>query len=156
MDWFTRVFIQASLIWLALGVTLGAAMAIHPAWTIYRPVHMHMTLLGFVTMMIFGVGYHVLPRFAGRPLWSRRLAGLHVSVSNVGLATMCVGFALRVSTRVDPSLATSVLGVGGTLSAIGAYLFAYNLLRSIGTRAEREARLVAMAQRVARAREPVH
>jgi cbb3-type cytochrome oxidase subunit 1 len=152
MDWFARVFVQASLVWLALGVTLGAAMAIYPAWTIYRPVHMHMTLLGFVTMMIFGVGYHVLPRFVGRPLWSSRLAGVHVWVSNVGLAVMCVGFALRVSTRVEPVVGTSVLGAGGALSAIGAYLFAFNLLRSIGTRAEREARLVAIAQRVSKAK----
>ena len=151
MDWFARVFVQASLVWLALGVTLGAAMAIHPAWTIYRPAHMHMTLLGFVTMMIFGVGYHVLPRFVGRPLWSKRLAGVHVWVSNIGLAIMCVGFALRVSTHVEPVVGTSVLGAGGTLSAVGAYLFAFNLLRSIGTRAERDARLIAIADRVARA-----
>ena len=151
MDWFARSYVQASLIWLALGVTLGAAMAIHPAWTIYRPAHMHMTLLGFVTMMIFGVAYHVLPRFVGRPLWSKRLAGAHVWVSNVGLAGMCVGFALRVSTSVDPLLGTSVLGAGGTLSAIGAYLFVFNLLRTIGTRAERKAQLVAMSERMARA-----
>jgi cbb3-type cytochrome oxidase subunit 1 len=152
MDWFARVFVQASLVWLALGVTLGAAMAIHPAWTIYRPAHMHMTLLGFVTMMIFGVGYHVLPRFVGRPLWSKRLAGVHVWVSNVGLAVMCVGFALRVSTHIEPAVATSVLGTGGALSAIGAYLFAFNLLRSIGTRAERQARLVSIAERVAKSK----
>jgi cbb3-type cytochrome oxidase subunit 1 len=151
MDWFARAFVQASLIWLVLGVTVGAAMAIHPTWTIYRPVHMHMTLLGFVTMMIFGVAYHVLPRFVGRPLWSKRVAGAHVWVSNVGLAVMCVGFALRVSTRVDSGAATAVLGAGGTLSALGAYLFAFNLLRSIGTRAEREARVVAISERIARA-----
>jgi cbb3-type cytochrome oxidase subunit 1 len=151
MDWFARVFVQASLVWLALGVTVGAAMAIHPAWTIYRPVHMHMTLLGFVTMMIFGVGYHVLPRFVGRPLWSKRLAGVHVWASNVGLAVMCVGFALRVSSHVDPVVGTTVLGAGGALSAIGAYLFAFNLMRSIGTREDRQARLVSISERVARA-----
>jgi cbb3-type cytochrome oxidase subunit 1 len=151
MDWFARVFVQASLVWLALGVTVGAAMAIQPAWTIYRPVHMHMTLLGFVTMMIFGVGYHVLPRFVGRPLWSKRLAGAHVWASNVGLAVMCIGFALRVSSDVDAVVGTSVLGAGGALSAIGAYLFAFNLLRTMGTKAERERRLVTIAERVARA-----
>lgn len=150
MDWFARVFIQASLMWLALGVTVGAAMAAYPPWTIYRPIHMHMTLLGFVTMMIFGVAYHVIPRFAGRPLWSKRLAAVHVWVSNVGLAVMCVGFALRVSSKMDMTLATSILGSGGALSAIGAYLFAFNLWRSIGTRAEREARVIAIAERTAK------
>ena len=56
MDWFVKAFLKASLAWLALGVTLGATMAAHPAYTIYRPAHAHMVLLGFVTMMIFGVG----------------------------------------------------------------------------------------------------
>jgi cbb3-type cytochrome oxidase subunit 1 len=136
MDWFARAFVRASLVWLVLGVTLGTAMAVHPAWTIYRPAHMHMTLLGFVTMMIFGVGYHVLPRFVGRPLWSRRIAGWHVWVSNVGLAFMCVGFAVRVSISADQRVATAILGAGGALSAIGAYLFAFNAWRTMSPRVE--------------------
>lgn len=141
MEWFARAFIQASLLWLALGVTLGTGMAVHPAWTIYKPVHMHMTLLGFVTMMIFGVGYHVLPRFVGNPLWSKRLAGVHVWASNLGLALMCVGFTLRVWTESDQRVAGAILGTGGALSALGAYLFAFNLWRTIGTAAERRARV---------------
>ena len=63
-----RAFLKSSLAWLALGVTLGVAMAAHPAWTLYRLAHIHMMLLGFVAMMIFGVAYHVIPRFAGFPL----------------------------------------------------------------------------------------
>lgn len=149
MEWFAQVFVQASLVWLALGVTVGTAMAVHPAWTVYRPVHMHMTLLGFVTMMIYGVAYHVLPRFVGRALWSKRLPGVHVWASNAGLTLMCVGFALRVSTAVDVRIGTAVLSVGGVLSAGGAYLFAFTLWRTIGTRAEREARVVALSERAA-------
>ena len=55
MEWFVRWFIRASLVWLALGITLGLCMAAHPGWIIYRPAHVHMNLVGFVTMMIFGV-----------------------------------------------------------------------------------------------------
>ena len=76
MEWFVKAFLKASLAWLALGVTLGLAMAAHPVWTVYRAAHMHMVLLGFVTMMIYGVAYHVIPRFAGFPLHSRRGAGV--------------------------------------------------------------------------------
>ena len=75
MEWFVKAFLKASLAWLALGVTLGVAMAVHPAWTVYRLPHVHVLLLGFVTMMIYGVAYHVIPRFTGAPLYSRRLAG---------------------------------------------------------------------------------
>ena len=95
MEWFVRAFIKASLAWLGLGVTLGVAMAAEPAWIVYRPAHVHMNLLGFVTMMIYGVAYHVLPRFSGHPLFYRQLPALHWALANLGLATMVVGFGLR-------------------------------------------------------------
>jgi cbb3-type cytochrome oxidase subunit 1 len=137
MEWFVRAFLKASLAWLALGVTLGVAMAAHPVWTVYRLAHVHMVLLGFVTMMIFGVAYHVIPRFAGFPLRSRRGAMVHWWISNLGLTGMVIGFALRA--RGVPA-ATAVLAVGGTASALGAYLFAFLIWRTIdGPRSMRAA-----------------
>jgi cbb3-type cytochrome oxidase subunit 1 len=128
MEWFVRAFLKASLGWLVLGVTLGVAMAVHPAWVAYRPAHMHMVLLGFVTMMIYGVAYHVVPRFAGRALASRRGAVLHWWLSNVGLALMATGFVLRVQVG---AAATPILGTGGVLAALGAYTFAILIWRTM-------------------------
>ena len=144
MEWFVRAFVRASVCWLALGVTLGVAMAAHPAALAWRPVHMHMNLLGFVAMMIFGVGYHVLPRFAGAPLHSRRLALAHWWAANAGLVLMVTGFALRASGWVTFRAATAVLAAGGLLSASGAYAFAWNIWRTIGATAA-EARAVERA-----------
>jgi hypothetical protein len=95
MDWLVRAFIKSSVSWLALGVVVGIAMGVHPVWTVYRTAHMHIMLLGFVTMMIFGVAYHVIPRFAAHPLHSRRAAVVHWWLANVGLALMIIGFAFR-------------------------------------------------------------
>lgn len=128
MNWFVRAFLKSSLAWLALGVTLGVAMAVHPMWTLYRLAHVHMLLLGFVTMMIYGVGYHVVPRFAGSPLHRPRVAGWHWWLSNIGLAMMATGFCLRAH---DLGAATPVLATGGTLSALGAYIFVYLLWRTL-------------------------
>lgn len=128
MEWFVKAFLKASLVWLALGVTLGVAMAAHPPWTVYRAAHLHMLLLGFVTMMIYGVAYHVIPRFAGFPLHSRRAAAWHCWLSNAGLALMVIGFAARLQSAV---LAAWVLSIGGVLSALGAYTFAYVLWRTL-------------------------
>lgn len=128
MEWFVKAFLKASLAWLALGVSLGLAMAAHPPWTIHRVAHMHMVLLGFVTMMISGVAYHVVPRFAGYPLHNRRLAGWHWWISNAGLALMVAGFVLRA---VHPAWGTPVLVAGGSLSALGAYLFVYVIWRTV-------------------------
>jgi cbb3-type cytochrome oxidase subunit 1 len=129
MDWFVKAFLKASLVWLVLGVTLGVAMAAHPVWTVYRPAHLHMVLLGFVTMMIYGVAYHVIPRFAATPLQGARAARWHWWASNGGLAFMVAGFVLRAD---GMKLGTVVLASGGVLSALGAYTFAYLMWRVLG------------------------
>lgn len=128
MDPFVRRFIRASLVWLGVGVTLGVAMAVHPAAVAFRPAHLHANLLGFVSMMIFGVAYHVIPRFAGRPLHGPRAAALHLWLANLGLAGLVSGFILRVY-RWSPGAA--LLAVGGVLSAAGAFLFIHNLWRTL-------------------------
>ena len=134
MDWFVKRFVKASLTWLGLGVTLGVAMAVRPEWIIYRPAHVHMNLLGFVAMMIFGVAYHVIPRFAGHPLHNRRLAAVHWWVANLGLAALVVGFIARPAMQRPAAL---VLAAGGALAASGAYVFIYNLWRTIDGPRER-------------------
>jgi cbb3-type cytochrome oxidase subunit 1 len=137
MDWFVKAFLKASLTWLGAGVTLGIAMAVHPAWTIYRTAHFHMNLLGFVAMMIFGVAYHVIPRFTGHALHNRGLAVVHWWFANLGLLVMVLGLA-AVARGAAP--AWMLVAVGGVSSALGAYAFIYNIWRTIdGPRVERAA-----------------
>jgi cbb3-type cytochrome oxidase subunit 1 len=130
MDWFVRNFIRSSLVWLGCGVLLGLWMVLSPFQAlVYRPAHMHANLLGFVSMMIFGVAYHVIPRFTGSPLWSRRLAGLHLWAANIGLALMVAGWMTRPTWRTAGFVA---LAAGGFLSAAGAFLFITNIWRTLG------------------------
>lgn len=124
MEPFVRRFIRSSLLWLGAGVVLGVWMTLDPAAAIYRPAHMHANLLGFVSMMIFGVAYHVVPRFTGNPLRSRSVAGVHVWVANAGLVLMVGGWLLRASA---PALSRAALIVGGIASAAGAFLFIGNI-----------------------------
>ncbi len=128
MDRPVIYFLKASLLWLALGVSLGVAMAVHPAWVVYRPVHLHLLLLGFVTMMISGVAYHVFPRFAATPLHAPRLMLVHFGVGNAGLVLVACGFVARAHAVAQAPI---VLGLGGALSATGAYLLAWNLWRTL-------------------------
>jgi cbb3-type cytochrome oxidase subunit 1 len=122
------LFLKASLAWLVAGVTLGMGMAIHPPLLGYRAAHIHLLLLGFVTGMIFGVGYHVFPRFAGGRLRSPGLVMPHWWLANAGVAAMAAAFVLRAE---GVSGSPALLGVGGTAAAIGAYLFAYNIWRTL-------------------------
>ena len=136
MDWFVKAFLKASLAWLAAGVSLGIGMAVHPAWAVYRTAHLHMNLLGFVTMMIFGVAYHVIPRFTGHPLHSRRLAGVQWWLANIGLALFVTGLALLPAT-IYAMPARIVVAAGGLLSGLAAYAFVYNMWRTIDGPARR-------------------
>ena len=128
VDWAPRTFVKAGRLWLSGGVTLGLAMAIEPAWIVYRPAHVHMNLLGFVAMIIFGVGYQILPRMMGYGLFSPRLAVAHWWLANAGLALMVAGFFVRPS---DPASGSALLILGGVLQTVGAYFFAFNQLRSM-------------------------
>lgn len=134
MERFVVLFLRASLLWLAVAVSLGVAMAVQPSWLVYRPAHVHMALLGFVVMMISGVAYNVLPRFSGTPLHSRRLAWIHLWIANIGLALMVAGFVVRVQSMVPGAW---LLGVGGVLSALGGYALAWNLWRTLDHAASR-------------------
>lgn len=158
MDWFVKAFLKASLVWLAAGVSLGVGMAVHPAWTVYRTAHLHMNLLGFVTMMIFGVAYHVIPRFTGHPLYSRRLAGVQWWLANIGLALFVTGLALLPGIMYATP-ARIVVAAGGLLSGLAAYAFVYNMWRTIDGPARRRtntsemaapAEVTALRRRVAR------
>lgn len=124
MDWYVKAFIRSSLAWFALGILLGVAIAVRPNWVVYRPAHAHLNAVGFLTMMLFGVGYQLLPRLFGHQLRSRGLAVAHVWLANAGLAAMVTGFLLapHVGVRSVPVTAT-----GGILFAAGALSFVGNL-----------------------------
>ena len=140
MDWFVKAFIRASLAWFALGLIMGLAMASHPPWTVYRPAHAHMTVVGFLTMMVFGVGYQLLPRLFGHGLYSRKLAVAHWWLADVGLAAMVAGFfaAPHIGAR-----SAFITAPGGYLFAFGALGFVYNMWRTFNM-ADARARARAM------------
>jgi cbb3-type cytochrome oxidase subunit 1 len=141
MEWFVKAFIRASLAWFALGITLGLVIAAYPPWVAYRPAHAHMNVVGFLTMMVFGVGYQLLPRLFGHALHSRGLAVAHWWLANLGLGGMVTGFFLQphIGTRSAPVTAT-----GGVLFSLGALGFVYNMWRTFN-KADARARARAMA-----------
>lgn len=133
MEQFVRRFVRSSLVWLGVGVMIGISMAIWPAAVVYRPAHAHANLLGFVSMMIFGVAYHVIPRFSGAPLHNRRLAAWHVWLANGGLALLVGGWILRASVF---DVGTGAVRAGAVVSAAGIGLFIYNLWRTLDASAD--------------------
>ncbi len=128
MDWFAQRFLKSALVCLGLGTMMGVWMAVAPQAIIYRPAHVHLNLLGFVSMVIYGVAYHVIPRFTGHALHNRRMAGVHWWCANVGLVLLTGGF---VCAPHQPIASRTLLAVGASLAAGGSMLFIYNIWRTI-------------------------
>lgn len=134
MDPYVRRFVRASVLWLGIGVVIGLGMAFWPMQALaYRPAHVHANLLGFVSMMIFGVAYHVIPRFSGSPLHSPRLAGLHLWIANIGVAFLVLGWIGRVWWR---GAGEGALHLGAVASAVGAACFIFNIWRTLDAAAK--------------------
>jgi len=85
-----------------------------------------MNVAGFLTFLVFGVGYQLLPRLFGAPLYSRRMAIAHLYLANLGLAGLVFGF-------LTPRLGGWPQAVGGSLYALGALLWVGNLWRTFNT-----------------------
>lgn len=127
MDWFIKAFIRASLLWFGAGIALGVGIVVKPQWLIYRPAHAHMNVVGFLTMLVFGVGYQLLPRLFGHPLYSNRLAAAHLVLANVGLAGLVLGFLINPHNSVTGRW---ISGAGGLIFATGAVFWVWNLWRT--------------------------
>ena len=124
MEWFIKGFIRSSLLWFAAGIALGVGMSLYPQWLIYRPAHAHMNVAGFLTMLVFGVGYQLLPRLFGHPLHSQRLAIAHLFLANLGLGGLVAGFLVQPH---DSGAGRWLSGTGGILYATGVVFWVWNL-----------------------------
>jgi cbb3-type cytochrome oxidase subunit 1 len=125
-----RPFIRASLIYFVLGFFIGVAMLMHPEYSgVLRYTHMHVNLIGAYGMLIFGVAYHVLPRFAGRMLFSERLGYVHFALINIGLIGLVILFPLQ---HVTGSAAVGIaLKIAAVLELSAVLLFVYNIWRTV-------------------------
>lgn len=123
MSWISVWFIRTSIIYLGIATICGIVMAISPDSIIYlKFVHVHLNLLGFMTMMIYGVGYHIFPRFSGRPLWSEPLATLQFWTAEIGLIGMCLFYPLNINI---------LFIVFSSISVISVFLFLLNILKTV-------------------------
>jgi hypothetical protein len=113
-----------SLIALLGGLAIGVAMAFRfmPEYYAHaRLLHLHVILLGFVTMAMIGATHRLLPIILNAELYSPRLARLVTVALPAGFAILIGGF-ITSSLRLE-------LAIGGLL-VLSISLYAYNLLRT--------------------------
>ncbi|MBI4698225.1 MAG: hypothetical protein HY758_04775 [Nitrospirae bacterium] len=124
-------YLRMSVIYFAAGVIFGMVILLWPAESgYYIPVHVHLNLLGFMSMMIYGVGYHILPRFSGRNIYSPLMMRMQFWLSNAGLIGMSVSWPF-VAAGSDIKLFQPLLVISATLSLAGIILFTINILKTV-------------------------
>lgn len=126
MSTITVWFIRCAMIYFLLAVLLGIYMSVAGPIYPYMPIHVHFNLLGWMSMMVYGVGYHILPRFSGKPLFSDRLATWQLWLSNIGLIGMAAGWGIR--SGYGDSL---FLVVSSLVESVAIVFFVVNMLKTI-------------------------
>lgn len=114
--------IKTAFLALGLGVGLGAWFALDRAagaWL--RPLHAELNLWGWAALLIYGMGYHMLPRFLGRPLRRPRLAEGQSWLAIAGVALAALGW-LALSLGWPSQL---LLLAGGLAQLLAASLFVF-------------------------------
>ncbi len=114
--------IKAAFVWLALGIGLGATFAFDRALGArLRPLHAELLLWGWTTLLIYGMGYHMLPRFAGRSLRWPRLADVQSWLAIGGVALASIGWLLAYAAN---PVSRVLLIAGGVAQLLAALIFA--------------------------------
>ena len=123
-------YLRMSVVYFVVGALIGFAMLLWPSESgYYIPVHVHLNLLGFMSMMIYGVGYHILPKFSGTYIYSPRIMKIQFWMANTGLIGMSVSWPFVM--RGDAALSETILIVSALLSIISVVLFTFNILKTI-------------------------
>jgi cbb3-type cytochrome oxidase subunit 1 len=134
MDRFVKGFIVMSIVYLGVAAILGIVMLGNQNVMALKFVHSHLNMLGWVSMMIYGVGYHILPRFMGRALYSNKVGEAQFYLANISLVSMLLFYTLNV---YGPSTAYLTLTIAsGIVQVLSVFLFFYNMLMTLLTKVE--------------------
>lgn len=115
-----RPFIISGTVLGILGMLLGIHMGVGQDFTL-APVHAHVNLVGWVSLMLFGLAYR-----AGIAK-SDRWAVVHFWIALIAAVVFPVGIAVSI-TREQPALAI----FGALLALLSMILFLINVLRARG------------------------
>lgn len=111
--------LKIAVVYLVVGASLGLAMGISQKFVL-APVHAHLLLLGWASLALAGLVYHLYPAAS-----TTRLARIHFWLHNLGLPVFMVGLGL-VLTGSEIGLPATVVAAIAVL--VGLFVFAANVL----------------------------
>ncbi|CAG0933941.1 hypothetical protein PLCT1_02527 [Planctomycetaceae bacterium] len=127
----SKLFIIASITYLFIATLMGFVMAWKSGKWVLRlmPSHAHFNLAGWVSMLIFGFAYFLLPIASGHGLYSSRLPYLHFALANIGLLGMAS--AWLASRFPNSRVKVSFVWPFGLLYIFSIWIFVFNLVMTL-------------------------
>jgi len=107
-------FFASGVIYVTLGMFFGIWMSASHDHTL-SGAHAHLNLVGWVTMALFGVFYHLVPSAAGSPL-----AKVHFALATIGVWFMVPGIALAIRGQTELPV---IIGSFATVASMLLFLF---------------------------------
>lgn len=115
-------FLKIAVVYLFVGALLGLIMGITQKFAL-APVHAHLLLLGWASLALAGLIYHLYPAAA-----NTLLARIHFWLHNLGLPVFMVGLALLLT---GSESAGAIVGISASVVLIGLAVFATNVLLNV-------------------------
>ncbi|HLQ13747.1 MAG TPA: hypothetical protein VK130_10975 [Steroidobacteraceae bacterium] len=115
-------FLKIAVVYLFLGALLGITMGIVQNFALV-PVHAHIGLLGWATLALAGVIYHLHPAAA-----QTRLAKLHFWIHNLALPVFMISLSYYL---LGHAALMGVVVAAALLLLVGLGLFMVNILSNV-------------------------
>ena len=115
-------FLRIAVVYLFIGALLGLFMGITQKFVL-APVHAHLLLLGWASLALAGLVYHLYPGAA-----STRLAHVHFWLHNLGLPVFMVGLGMLLT---GSESAGPIVAASASVVLIGLGTFATNVLVNV-------------------------
>ncbi|MEK6590996.1 MAG: hypothetical protein AABZ11_09995 [Nitrospinota bacterium] len=123
-------FLRMAMGYFVVASGMGVLMLKWPWWiSSYIPGHAHLNLLCWLSMTIYGLVYHIIPQFSGRPLYSIKLAWVHFYLANMGLIGMVLFFGFVGHGK--RGIYEQLLTYSAVLEFTSIVIFVYNMMRTI-------------------------
>ena len=115
-------FLKIAVVYLLIGALLGLGMGIAQNFALV-PVHAHLLLLGWASLALAGLVYHLYPVAS-----TTRLARIHFWLHNLGLPVFMISLGLLLTGR---EALVPVVVVSASAVLIGIAIFATNVLVNV-------------------------
>jgi cbb3-type cytochrome c oxidase subunit I len=140
-------FIVSGSVWILVGVAMGLTLAfqfVFPdlfrgvPWLVFgrlRPAHVNTVLFAFLSSIMVGAWFYLVPRLTGRKLWSEKLGLLTVFLWNLAVAVGIIGILTGHTQGREYAEFSWIVDVA---VVAGLILVAVNLYMTIAHRVERK------------------